>query len=76
MSMEYVRTCYGVPAKRGMEVEYLAHDGELMRGRIVGSSGGRLRIRLGNNKRAMSFHPAYRLDYLGADGAVLWRSPE
>lgn len=74
MSMKHIRDCYGVPAKRGMEVEYMPLDGVAMRGIIVRARCGRLIIRLCGDKKPMSFHPAYRLNYIGADGAVLWRS--
>ena len=73
--MDYVRKRYGVPAKRGGQVEYTSQlDGERMRGTICGASGGRLHIRFGDNKRTFSFHPTWQLDYLDDAGNVIWRS--
>lgn len=74
--LSYIRHAYGVPAKRGGTVEYLARGGELLRGTICGANAGRLRVRLGTNKHSTLFHPTYRLNYIGAGGDVLWRSPE
>jgi hypothetical protein len=67
MSMEYIRRTYRVPAKRGVQVEYIASDGERMVGTIVGSKGAYIRVRFGKgNKRKdiLSFHPTYNLQYL------------
>ena len=69
MSMYTIRKRYKVPAKRGMQVEYLASDGEIMLGAITGSAGGRLRVRLGRNKKSFLFHPTYNLHYLLQDGS-------
>jgi hypothetical protein len=63
MSLDYIRRTYGVPAKRGQRVQYLASDGELVEGRITGSSGGRLRVRLDGNKQSFIFHPTFNLAY-------------
>lgn len=64
MSMDYIRRTYGVPAKRGMRVEYMSgRDLELMEGTIVGSRGARLRIRLDGAKVTGIYHPTYNLVY-------------
>ncbi len=67
MSMDYIRRVYEVPAKRGAIVEYMAGDGERLRGTIVGAKGPYLRIRLDGNNRAMNFHPTWHLTYIGAE---------
>lgn len=66
MSMEYIRRYYGVPAKRGGRVRYtpdgnryLAHEGV-----IVGSRGAHLRVRMGDEKKAGSYHPTWQIEYL------------
>ena len=64
MSLEYIRRAYGVPAKRGGKVEYLATNGELIDGTIVGADGQYLSVRLGDNKRAVPMHPTWHLKYL------------
>ena len=64
MSMKYIRRTYGVPARRGGRVEYLASDGERMFGTITGSRGGNLRVRLDVADHSMCFHPTWALRYL------------
>lgn len=64
MSMAYIRETYGVPAKRGGRVEYLASDGELMEGTITGSSGAYLLVRLDGAKYSGRYHPTWALKYL------------
>lgn len=66
MSMEYIRKHYGVPAKRGGRVRYtpdgnryLAHEGV-----IVGSRGAYLRVRMGAEKNAGTYHPTWDMEYL------------
>lgn len=61
MSMQWIRSTYGIPAKRGMRV---IADGKP--GVITGSRGGYLIIRLDGwekgNKRA--YHPTWEMQYL------------
>jgi hypothetical protein len=67
--MEYIRRTYGVPAKRGMRVEYMSgRDYELMQGVIVGSKGARLRIRLDGDRCSGIYHPTYNLVYFAPTG--------
>jgi hypothetical protein len=58
--MEYIRKCYGVPAKRGGHVIYSGSR----YGVIVGSKGKYLRIRLDGETRIKSYHPTYLLTYI------------
>ena len=62
MSMNYIRSTYNVPAKRGARVEYLYPSPARM-GTIVGSVGARLRIRLDGDKHSRIFHPTWMLVY-------------
>lgn len=69
MSLEYIRTHYKVPAKRGGLVIYAASDGEAIPGRITGAHGARLRVRLQRydgtyNRRSSYFHPTWHMTYL------------
>lgn len=59
MSMSYVRSHYGVPAKRGGRVVF---DGQP--GTITSSSAGRLRVRLDGHTRPSVVHPTWRMTYL------------
>lgn len=64
MSMKYIRDTYKVPAKRGMKV---IADGEP--GKIVGSHGAYLRIKLDFKKKPLPFHPTWHMEYLTKEGA-------
>jgi hypothetical protein len=56
--MEYIRDYYNVPAKRGMEVVAQGRNG-----RIVGSRGEYLRIKVDGEKNILSFHPTWEMEY-------------
>lgn len=58
--MALIRRRYRIPAKRGMQV--LVHRRP---GRITGSDGDRLRIRLAGDKTSTLHHPTWRLRYPG-----------
>lgn len=64
MSIEWIRTNYKVPAKRGGRVEYTGEKTPQL-GTICGASGGHLSIRLDGIKHPMPFHPTWELRYLG-----------
>lgn len=57
-SLDYVRSYYGVPAKRGMRV---IADGKP--GVITSGDGAHIRIRLDGEKRSGRWHPLWRMDY-------------
>ncbi len=59
MSMEYIRTYYKVPAKKGQKVMAL---GKL--GVITGARGAHLRIRLEGQKRSSLYHPTWEMQYM------------
>lgn len=67
--MDYIRTTYRVPAKRGGRVEY-THPVPPRTGTIVGSRGARLRIRLDGDTNAGNYHPTWQLCYLAAAPAA------
>lgn len=67
MSMEWVRRCYGVPAKRGGRVEYTG-DGKAERGTIRSVRGAQLMIQLDGERRTMPFHPTWCLRYVNDRG--------
>ena len=58
MSMDYIRNYYSVPAKRGRRVRL---DGRP--GTIVGASAQWLRVRLDGDKRPVTAHPIWRMEY-------------
>lgn len=66
---DYVRRYYGVPAKRGMRVIADGHPGT-----ITGytRAGAYLRVRLDGERRSDSWHPTWRMDYLGPNGELLF----
>lgn len=64
MSLEYIRTYYRVPARRGGRVEYTGDKGQDRRGTITGSRGAHLLIRLDDDKRTYVFHPTWEIRYL------------
>ncbi len=57
----YIRSYYGVPAKKGQRV-YYRHANKY--GTIVGTSNAHLRIRLDGEKHIGTYHPTWELDYL------------
>lgn len=65
MSMDYVRTYYRVPAKRGGRVEYTGEKSARF-GTIVSANNGRINIRLDGEKHPSPFHPLWELRYLDA----------
>lgn len=62
MSLAYIRETYGVPARRGMVVEYCGDDNIRKRGVICGASGPHVSIRLDGEKFSKPYHP--KDDYL------------
>ena len=61
MSLAYVRNTYGVPAKRGMRVEYCGQDNVRRRG-VITSASHHVRVRLDGEKHSRPYHP--QDDYL------------
>lgn len=56
MSLPYIRRTYGVPAKRGMRVQY-GDSKNAAQGTIVGSRNAWLRIRWDGSGRVSTWHP-------------------
>lgn len=68
MSMDYIRSTYNVPAKRGGRIEYTGTDASKpVQGTIIGSECGHLCILLDGAKFARRFHPTWELRYLSDD---------
>lgn len=65
MDMDWIRNTYGVPAKRGVRVEYTGGK-EPALGTITGDNGGHLLIRLDGQKHSNPYHPTWKLRYLEA----------
>lgn len=62
MSLDYIRRYYGVPAWRGMRVEYCGSDNVRRKGVVTGASHAYVRIRLDGEKHSRPYHP--QDDYL------------
>ena len=69
MSMDYIRTTYGVPAKRGGRIAYGCEGIGLRTGTIIGSRGGYLRIRLDGDKVARNYNPDWNMIYMTPNAA-------
>lgn len=59
MSMKQIRGKYNIPAKRGMEVE--VENG--MKGKIVGSQGMYVKIRVYDRTGISTYHPTWNITY-------------
>jgi hypothetical protein len=57
-SFDFVRTYYGVPAKRGLRVTVDGKPGRITRGR-----GGYIMVRFDGMKFSRACHPTWRVDY-------------
>ena len=69
MSMEYIRSTYKVPAKRGGRVEY-THPVPPRMGTITGTKGARLCVRLDGDDHSGNYHPTWKLTYLPANETI------
>lgn len=63
MSFDYVRSWYGVPAKRGLRVTV---DGQ--GGRITSGKGSYIMVRFDGVKFSIPCHPTWRVTYHTEDG--------
>jgi hypothetical protein len=63
MSAQYVRTYYGVPAKRGMRIAIQGKPAT-----IVGFSGAHLRLRVDGEKHIVNAHPTWEITYPETEG--------
>ena len=64
MSMEYIRTMYNVPAKRGGRIRFTHSDGTVEYGTITGTNNPHLRVRIDGQKHSLIFHPTWNIEYL------------
>lgn len=66
-SAEYVRSRYGVPAKRGGFVRFTGDPAGEKYAKIVGFNNGRLRVRFEDEKHISTLHPTWEVEYLPAE---------
>lgn len=71
MSLAYIRTTYGVPAKRGMRVRYTDEGGAIWNGTITSARGPHLRVlvddRVQGYRGRLILHPTHRVEYSPAN---------
>jgi len=60
-SFDYVRSRYGVPAKRGGRVKFRG-----MLGTLTSGAGNYVRVRLDGEERSIIVHPTWEMEYLPA----------
>jgi len=58
VSLAYIRDYYGVPARRGGRVRFDGRDGT-----IVGAQAQYLRVRLDGDRRPITAHAKWRMEY-------------
>ena len=63
VSMDYIRSTYGVPAKRDCRIAFLNAD-KRQEGTIVWANGAYLRVRMDGERRLRLLHPTWRVEYL------------
>lgn len=66
--MESVRVNYDVPAYRGREVLYLGQPFQVLRCKVISSTGSHLYLRDSNGRRIGPCHPCWAIDYLDGRG--------
>ena len=71
MSMEYVRTRYNVPAKRGRRVQVYLGDGRLAFDGRIASASHYIHVRTDSDSRSIAFHPTWNVVYFDDDGSIL-----
>jgi hypothetical protein len=65
MSLEYIRTAYGVPAELGRHIQYTDLAGVKWQGVITGAVNAKLKVELdGFNERRSILHPTWNVEYL------------
>ena len=66
--MEYIRSCYGVPAKRGGRIKFTDSDETIWFGRITSARNGHLKMlpddRVKGCKTRLILHPTWNIEYL------------
>ncbi len=69
MSMEYIRTHYGVPAWRGGRIRFTDVNGVVWNGRITSARGAYLRVlvddRVPGYRKRLILHPTWQIEYVG-----------
>jgi hypothetical protein len=75
MGMKYIRDTYGVPAKRGMRVDFVQFTGETVSGTITGTYCAHLVVKHGGEKRPFYYHPTWNISYYDDMGNKIWPKP-
>ncbi|MEO8298778.1 MAG: hypothetical protein ABI574_13325 [Burkholderiales bacterium] len=68
MSLKYIRSAYGVPARRGVRIEFTGEPGRTQPGEVRAASGAYLRVRFDGDPAMYTLHPTWGVKYL--DGAA------
>lgn len=64
----YINRTYGLSVKRGTRVRFTGRrDSKPRTGRVVGTDGALLRIRLDGDNRSDIYHPTWKLEILTGD---------
>lgn len=63
MTMADIRRFFGVPARYGARIEYLAFEPP-RKGTVVGRTGSRLLIKLDGQRMVRDYHPTFLIKYL------------
>ncbi|KFG91696.1 hypothetical protein BV98_000554 [Sphingobium herbicidovorans NBRC 16415] len=66
MSMDYICSHYGVPARQGGRVRYTGGRHPQL-GTIVDAQGAHLLIQIDGMQHAMPYHPTWQIEYLEAE---------
>lgn len=64
MSIEYIRRCYQVPARRGCRIRFSPCSGIVKDGFVVGARGKYIRVRFTDMRRPVTLHPTWKVEYL------------
>lgn len=64
MGMDYIRTTYGVPARRGGRIEYTDSNGAKWRGTILSARGAHLSVLLDGMRARSLLHPTWNVRYV------------
>ncbi len=68
MSMEYIRTRYGVPAKRNGKLRFTDSYGTVIDCEIKSAKGGYLKVltlvKVAEYNRRLTLHPTWNVEYL------------
>jgi hypothetical protein len=64
MSLEYIRSAYNVPARRGGKITFTPCAGICKQGFVVAARGKYIRVRFADMRRTVLLHPTWQVEYL------------